>query len=251
LLAILLLLLGGAAACGGDPPSATPTPKPDAVSVSKDGTGAWRYLGTLEEAIPEGVVVEPLLEVANPDQARLIIVAAVHRPAADPALRVEQWEFSQFNDSGVLKSSADPVVVLATADNQPHDAAALTVLRQLLAAPRAQPNRPVGLPAPDPAALITQLKSLALIVRDDGAKPRARVKALAMLFRGLDDGVVIERRGLSAAIDALASGGWDVQNTRVLSKRRTAIDIGGEPPRELEIMKKSGGWAITAERPKK
>ena len=110
-----IVLMAATVGCGNEPPAATPV----ATTKSERATDGWRYLPTLREAIPEGVTVETIAEVATPDQARMHIVAAVHRPDASPQLRIEEWAFTQHNDKGVLATESEPVVVIRTEVTQP------------------------------------------------------------------------------------------------------------------------------------
>jgi len=190
------------------------------------------------------VTVEPLLEVASPDEARLHIVAAVHRPGATPPLRVEQWPFTQHNEKGTLAPEGDPVAVIPirVGESEPPE---LAELRVRLASASSQIARPVGLPHEDAETLLAALTQHAKVVRDPKASPDAQVAALAAVFRGFDDHVVFETRDLPGAIDSLASDAWRSGEARSISARRTAVTIAGEPPQVIEIAKKSGGWAIT------
>ncbi len=234
------LLTVGVLACGEDAAQTPSAPAP----AKPAGADGWRYLPTLNEAVPDGVTVEPVIEVATPDQARLHIVAAVHRPGATPPLRIEAWSFTQHNDKGVLGKEFEPKEIFATELGRPKPEG-LDALRLRMASPGAQVRRPVGLPVDDPTALLQRLAELATTVRDEGAAPEARVKALASLFSGLDNALVIEKRGLAAAIDDLAAGRWKSKAVRDISERRKAVSIGGEPPRQLEVVRKSGGWVVT------
>lgn len=235
-IALLITTVG----CGNEAPVATPATTTKSQSVA-DG---WRYLPTLREAIPEGVTVETIAEVATPDQARMHVVAAVHRPNASPQLRIEEWAFTQHNDKGVLATESDPVVVIRTEVSQPAPEA-LTDLRLRIAAPRAQVRRPVGLAVDGPAALLQRLAELATVARDKQATPRARVEALATLVQGFDNAVVIESHGLAAAIDALAGGKWKPLRVLDVSDRRKLVSVGEDPVALVEVTKKSAGWVVT------
>lgn len=241
----LVAVLGCGCGDDGDPkPPAQPVTPPPSSATREP---AWRYVPTLREAVPEGVTVEPIAEVASPDQARLHIIAAVHRADATPALRVEEWSFTQHNDKGTLAKDFDPVVVLRTSPKQPRPEG-FEAMRVRLAKPGSQVNRPLGLPAADPKALLQTLHALATTARDESATPAARTAALARLIRGLDNALVLESRGLAPALEDLAAGQWAPQGVREISKRRSAVAIGGEPPREVEVTKKNGGWVVTSVR---
>lgn len=229
------------AACGESSDAGS---KPATPTASPHKAAGWRYLPTLREAVPAGVTVEPIIEVATPDQARLHIVAAVHRPGETPQLRIEEWSFTQHNQKGTLAQEFEPKVILRTQAEQPVPDGQDS-LRLRLASPGAQVQRPVGLDVDGPAALLQRLSGLAATVRDSKAEPAARVQALSSLVHGLDDALVIEKRGLPAAIDDLAAGRWKSQTVRDLSERRKVVDIGGEPPRQLQVVRKSSGWIVT------
>lgn len=235
---LALVLAGTLGGCGDD--SSQPVAAPD-TKTEAEAKSPFRYGPTLRDAIPKGVTVEPLLEVASPDEARLHIVAAVHRPGETPPLRIELWPFTQHNEKGTLASEGDPVPVIPirTGEAEPPD---LPKLRVRLAAATSQVARPVGLEADDAIALLAAMSEHAKVVRNTDAAPDARVAALASLFRGFDDHVVFETRDLPAAIDSLASGAWTQGKPRTISPRRIAVTVEGQ---EIEVAKKSGGWAIT------
>lgn len=194
------------------------------------------------------MVAVPVAELANPDLARLHIVAAVLRDATTGP-QIEQWNFTQHNETGLLKPAEDPRVVMTTTGSAA-DGDALDSLRIALASPRIQSTRPVGRAVQGPGPLLNALRSDATIVRNQTADPTARVEALARIVQGLDDAVLVRRRGLSTALDALLDGRWAAEPSRTttLSKRRTVISIEGPPARQLEVGKKSGGWLVTDER---
>ena len=235
---LALVLAGTLGGCGDD--SSQPATRPTKDSKTETES-PFRYGPTLVDAIPKGVKVEPLLEVASPDEARLHIVAAVHRPGATPALRIEQWPFTQHNEKGTLAPEGDPVTVIPIRPGEA-EPPELAKLRVRLASASSQVSRPVGLAVDDATALLATMTEHAKIVRDSDAAPDARVAALASLFRGFDDHVVFETRDLPAAIDSLASGAWLEGKAKTISPRRTAVSVAS---REIEVAKKSGGWAIT------
>lgn len=236
---LALVLAGTLGGCGDD--SSQPAKPTVAEDVQRGAESPFRYGPTLRDAIPKGVTVEPLLEVASPDEARLHIVAAVHRPGETPALRIEQWPFTQHNEKGTLAPEGDPVTVIPIRAGEA-EPAALPKLRVRLAAATSQVTRPVGLPADDATALLATMAEHAKLVRNADAAPDARVAALASLFRGFDDHVVFETRDLPAAIDSLAAGAWTKGTAKPISARRIAVTVDGQ---QIEVAKKSGGWAIT------
>lgn len=237
-------MLACALGCGvGEPPAAAALPaKADpAAAPTEHAQSPWRYLPTLRAAIPNDLTLQPILEVANPDQARLHIVAAVYRPGLTPALRVEQFAFTQHNETGALEPESDPVLVLRTERSQATPPA-WEGLRRQVAAAQSQVTRPLGLPVADAAALLPALQSLAATARDPAATPRARVDALAELVRGLDDTLVFESNKLATTIDALATGTWAQGVPRAVSSRRHAIDL---PDGSLGLSKKRAGWVLS------
>ena len=235
------LFAGVSGGCGGDSSTAT---GPPSAPTKAEPASPFRYGPTLREAVPSGVTVEPLLEVASPDEARLHIVAAVHRPNATPALRIELWPFTQHNDKGTLAPEGEPELVIPIRRGQP-EPPELPKLRVRLAAASSQVARPAGLGVDEANALLPALAKHARVVRDENATADARVAGLVALFRGFDDHVVFETRDLPGAIDALAAGTWNAGEARSISARRSEVTIPTEPPQTIEIAKKSGGWAIT------
>jgi hypothetical protein len=260
-IALMVLVLGGGTACGredgeGPVPATTPASKdaptdPDAGSTKT----VWRFVPTLEQHLPAGAVGEPVLELSQPRQYQVVVLAAVLRAGAEH-VELERWTFVQNPDGQTLRlvEGGEPLLRLRPGTRSPK----LVDLRRELAAPRGVVTRPLGL-ADDPRGLLGALATAFATLRDAKAEPRARVSAAATVVRGLDDTLVFERDAIwevaEVLAEVLASGPTEVE-VEMLAERRArarlpdpALGSGGMAT--LELQRKSDGWAIAAlERPK-
>jgi hypothetical protein len=242
---------GGASTSGDGPGDAAATTA--RTPTEPDASGPWRFVPTLEQHLPAGAVGEPVLELSQPRQRTVVIVAAVLRAGAEH-VELERWTFAQGPDGQSLErvDGGEPILRLRPGPKNPN----LAVLRRELAAPGVVLTRPMGLPVDPPLALIEQLTLASLTVRDPQAEPRARVRAAATLMRGLDDTVVFERDAIGELAMLLAppphGRGPRPAEVERLGERRARVTL--HEPAEgalggttvLELQRKSDGWAISS-----
>lgn len=215
-------------------------PKPEPASSEPS---PWRFVPTLQQHLPQGAVAEPVLELSQPRQRSVVVLAAVLR-AGSEQVTLERWTFAQNPDGESLRLSegGEALVRLQPGPRHPK----LADLRRDVAAPRVVLTRPLGLPAADAQAALDQLAAAVRTMHDAKAAPRARVEAAAVVVRGLDDTMVLERDAvwqLAALLDPTPSA----MKVQAVSDRRARVVIerpGG--PATLELQRKSGGWAVAS-----
>lgn len=244
-LALATSVLLGSSSCGGEPTQATRPEgaQPSEAAASPEQASPWRFVPTLEQHLPAGAVAEPVLELSQPRQRAVVIVAAVLRAKAEH-VALERWTFTQSPDGQSLQLVEGGEALLRLRPGPRHPQ--LGELRRELAAPRVVLTRPLGLPATDARALLEQLVTAFATLHDAKADPRARVQAAATVVRGLDDGVVFERDAIweVAALLAPAPAGIEVE---VLAERRARATLPhAGATATLELQRKSNGWAIAA-----
>ncbi len=254
------LSVHGLSACDGqgreDPVPSTAAPSSAAEADPSKGAdaaqqGPWRFVPTLEQHLPAGAVGEPVLELSQPRQYQVVMLAAVLRAGAEH-VELERWTFAQNTDGQTLRlvESGEPIVRLRPGPRSPK----LGELRQELAAPGMVLTRPIGLAAPDPFSMLEPLTKALATLRDAKAEPRARVAAAATVVRGLDDTVAFERDAIWELAELLAPLPPAVSplpaGVEMLSERRARVkllpDGGKGGTATLELQRKSDGWAITA-----
>ena len=213
----------------------------------------WRFVPTLEQhlstEVPGGAVGETVLELSQPRQRAVVILAAVLRAGAEH-VELERWTFAQSPDGQSLQlvEGGEAMVRLRPGTRNPK----LTELRRELAAPGVVLTRPVGLPsATDPERFLGALATAFATLRDAKAEPKARVRAAADVVRALDDTVVFERDAIWEAAELLDPLP-EALEVQALGERRARVTLphaGGTAT--LELQRKTHGWAIASmERPK-
>jgi hypothetical protein len=246
----LLALTSGWVACRGEGPSEQKAPSTAVETAAELPAGAvrWRFVPTLEQHLPAGAVGETVLELSQPRQRTVVILAAVLRAGA-AHVELERWTFAQSPDGQSLQlvEGGEPMVRLRAGTRNPR----LTELRRDLAAPGVVLTRPIGLPSvADPEPFLGALAAAFATLRNAKAEPRERVHAATVVVRGLDDTVVLERDAIWEVAELLGSLPGEVV-VQVLGERRARAKLphaGGTAT--LELQRKSDGWAITAvERP--
>lgn len=240
-------LLGGCGGPQGGPPGADAGGGPGPSVAEPAEASPWRFVPTLVQHLPAGAVGEPVLELSQPRQRTVVILAAVLRAGAQH-VEIERWTFAQSPDglSLQLLEGGEAMVRLRPGARNPE----LGDLRRALAAPRVVLTRPLGLDTPAPRVLLDQLATAFSTLHDAKAEPRARVAAAATVVRGLDDTVVLERDAIwqvAALLQPLAGAETSATiEVEVLAERRARARLphaGGTAT--LELQRKSDGWAIS------
>ena len=152
--------LASAIALPGCRDDGSPSPTPSRPAPAD--AGPWRYSDELKAAEPD-TPHRIVLEVSRGDRGRAWVVAATWR---EDAPRLEVWTFEQRPDDVALAEAGRPVTRAQSRDDPPpaHDE-----LRRNLATPGAVIERPLGRPAPDAAAFVTELRALATKAAAGGA----------------------------------------------------------------------------------
>lgn len=243
-----LLLVGGLigplAGCGQSPDS---PPPPSTSRESPTDTprprSTWRFQPTLDANLPLDAIAETVLELSEPRQRSVVIVAAVLRSGADH-VELERWTFEQIpnQEEGLrLVDTGKPIARLRPGGARRPE---LDALRRRIASPWVVLTRPVGIEVSDPGALVKRLAVAFAMMRSLDAEPRARVQALATIVRGLDDTVVLDRDGIAELSTVLvpAPGALSIQSQ---SKRRARVSFQvTERSVTLEVHRKAEGWVI-------
>jgi hypothetical protein len=244
-----ILLVGGSlGGCGREPAGAAePEQAPSEAAASQAPASPWRFVPTLEQHLPAGAVAEPVLELSQPRQYTVVIVAAVLRAGAEH-VELERWTFTPSTDGQSLQlvEGGEALLRLRPGPRNPK----LGELRRELAAPRVVLTRPLGLAAVEPRALVEQLAAAFATLHDAKAEPRARVQAAATVVRGIDDPVAFDRDAIWELAELLDPVPAAIE-VEVLSERRArAVVAHGTRTAMLELQHKSDGWAVAAvERP--
>lgn len=244
-MAAMAVTLGGGAGCGREDAADQPVPTTTPATAEASKT-TWRFVPTLEQHLPAGAVGEPVLELSQPRQYQVMVLAAVLRAGAEH-VELERWTFVQNTDGRTLRlvEGGEPMLRLRAGTRSPK----LADFRRELAAPRVVVTRPLGL-ADDPRGLLDALATAFAVLRDAKAEPRARVGAAATIVQGLDDTVVFERDAIWEVAELLASAPAGIE-VEVLAERRARArlpdpSLGGGGTATLELQRKSDGWAIAA-----
>ncbi|MCX4241863.1 hypothetical protein [Paraliomyxa miuraensis] len=206
-------------------------------------TEPWRFVPTLEQHLPAGAVAEPVLELSQPRQRSVVVLAAVLRSGSEH-VELERWTFEQNPDGESLRMVEGGTAIVRLRPGSRHPQ--LAELRRAVAAPRAVLTRPMGLPADEPKAALDQLAAALGILHDGGAEPRARVQAAATVVRALDDTVLLERDAtweVAAALDPVPS---EIEIQRLSDRRAKAIIERPGGAATLELQRKTGGWAVSS-----
>ena len=242
-----LSLLCGPAGCGDQAPAEPPptAQAPSEATPSPATPSRWRFRPTLDANLPEGAVAEPVLELSEPRQRTVVVLAAVLRPGA-PHVELERWTYEQIpnKEEGLrVLEEGQPAVRLRPGPRSE----LLGDLRRRLAAPRVVVTRPVGL-TPTPAELIPRLAEALATMADSAASPRDRVVATATAVQGLDDAIVLEREALgplsAALVPAPASEALTVEQE---SSRRATVSFDKDGSTvSLGLQRKSEGWAVVS-----
>ena len=234
----------GLSGCTRDPEGNFAREEPEPVAQDTPGL---RFAPTIARAAQAGETVVLLLELTSPSDRRLDAVVGVSRAGAtaEPTLAIELWTFDQANKADVLTRVGEPQVLVRMGASGP-TAPAMAAFRLRMAVPGANVQRLLGISAPTPAAALERLARAAKLARDVTASAPARIDALALIFSGLDDGVVFERDGLGVAIDKLAAGQWQGREVSTRSERRASVETSGGDT--LELLSKGNGWVIATAR---
>ncbi|MEM7158607.1 MAG: hypothetical protein AAF799_37550 [Myxococcota bacterium] len=190
-------------------------------------------------------MAEPVLELSEPRQRSVVVLAAVLRAGA-PHVELERWTYEQIpnKEEGLrLVDEGQPTVRLRPGERSD----LLGEFRRRLAAPRVVVNRPVGL-APTPAELVSQLATALATIDDAAASPRDRVVATATAVQGLDDALVLEREAIgplrAVLVPAPAAEALQISQQ---STRRATVSFEAEGGTvSLGLQRKSDGWAVVS-----
>lgn len=243
-----VVLVGCGLGCGDHPtPAAAPMPTTD-VAPKAPPKSDFHYQRAFTEATVAGVLATPLLEVANGRRGKAWILAAVHRPGQNPPVRVEMWKFDQQNAKQLLRRSREPTVFmrLHAADAAPPDAEEIGRLRQQIATPGTSTNRSRGLAVDTPQAGLAKLVQASKMIRDEAASPADQVAAIAELFAGLDERLLLEKQRLNPLLTAFSGTPQPVHEQANKGTRRVVMQTGPADQRHrLEWTRTRTGWILT------
>lgn len=226
------------ATCGEprDPPAVESAP----ADASSDPTDPFTYRASLVATTLAGETVVPLVELLSPGEVR-IVVAVQRGDATDPV--VELWTFDQRDAKGTLLRAGSPTPLLRSRPGEPSPPE-LADLRRRLAAPGVVVHRPLGITAASPGEAVAAIARAARTVRDRTVPASDRVAALATVFAGLDDAIVLDADGLAAALDALANDRWTASTTNTPSARRALVTTTSGAT--LTLLLADERWTLTA-----
>lgn len=223
-------------------------PRGEAVEPSPPAAASpdpqWRFVPTLEQFLPEGAVAQPVLELSEPRQRTVLVLAAVLRAGAEH-VQLERWTYEQIPDQedGLRVREAGTVAVALHPGPAPEG---LDPLRRRLAAPSTVLTRPVGLDADGPAALVERVATELATVRNPGADARARVTAAATVVRALDDTVLLSAGAVASLSTVLVPAPAELSIASASDRRATvSFDAQGRTV-TLQLQRKSDGWAIVS-----
>ncbi len=214
-----------------------PAPKASPARPEAGAFGPWKYEPTLRKHAPDGLYLEAVLELEEPNAGRVDILVAAGR-ADGPTL--ELWRFVSSPSDGVLAPQGDPSPLLRTSSTMAPRPDVRT-FRSRMAAPHNRVRRPLGLAASD-QQLLGRLQELARVVRDQKAPSRDRAAALAQVTRGLDDTLLLDTDRTFEVLDFLVGLPPDATAKLESTARLSSGTLGG---REIALMRKSQGWVLS------
>lgn len=235
--ASILLSLAFAPGCSQGPAEAPPPPRA-AQTPPEASAGPWRYTPALRAAIPPGLAVSPVFELADGQRGLAEIAVAVASEGA-PA-RLEVWEFDQNNPRERLERVGEARALLALEGGERGE---LDRLRVAIARPGTEFVRLRGLPS-TPEAMVPELVRLAAVVRDAQASPELRAEALASLTYALDDHLLLTENRLPRLLAALADGDLEVVSREPLGERRVTLTL-RDPPHRLTLARTGERWVVS------
>jgi hypothetical protein len=234
-MAIALALQAACSDAARDPaPTEAKPSEPTPPDPSEDAV--WSYLPTLRQHAPADISMFPVMEIEEPNQARVELVVAAGR-AHGPTL--ERWRFQAQPPDSMVAPVSDPVPVARIRSQDPGPAGRAELLSRM-AAPGNTVRRVQGL-TPKAEQLLSRLVALAIAVRDPKGSPTSRARALAELLQGVDDRIVFRSSRLPALIDLLATspapGATVAEGTR-----RARTETAGH---RFSLTRKSDGWVVS------
>ena len=246
LLAVASLLIPTVACGDASAPNSAPQsePVPRAEASGSDKT-EFAFAPTVQQHAPDGLEFEILLEVGNADEASLDVVVASAASGRTPKVRIELWTFDQ-RDKTKLEPKADPAWLLPLQAGQTPDAEAqLPRLKRALALPNSVKTRPMGLATDSPGEALQAIAAAAKTATEPAGELRDRLAALVTVFRGVSDEVFFDRTALLRLLQLATEGTLSSAAFDSSSPRRAGTSVDGT---KLELLKSSGGWAVTAVR---
>lgn len=230
--------------CTTDAGQSAPTPHADSADNPAPAKAeVWRFRPTLDENLPAGAVAEPVLELSEPSQRSVVVIAAVLRADA-PRVQLERWTYEQMPDRDDALRLVDEGVAIVR--DAPSDARKpeLDAFRRRLAAPQAVVTREMGLAA-EPKATITAVAEAIAAQADAKAAGSDRVVAMATVVRGLDDTIVFERDALALLSTVMIPAPANIAIETHSERRATATFETGDRRVRLAMQRKAAGWAIS------
>lgn len=238
-----LVSLGTAWSTGCDSSAPPPAESPRSEPATQAPAESWRFRPTLEEHLPSGAVAEPVLELSEPRQRTVLVLAAVLREGADH-VEIERWTYEQIpnQDEGLrVVDEGRPVIRLQPGAPDPE----LSEIRRRVAAPGTVLTRPVGLDVAGPAKLVERLAAELAIARNPSAEPRARVRAAATVVRALDDMVALRANGIGRLATVLVPAPRPTVQSESERRATASFEVDGRQV-SLGMQRKSDGWAIVS-----
>lgn len=175
-------------------------------------------------------------EVGDAATGGLSLVVAHHDGAA---LSLAAWRFTSTGEDDTLVPVGAPSPLLGLRPGDPTDRDTLDALVRTRAAGHTVGGRPQGIDAPDAAAALGTLHGYASATLDPKLQPQTRADALASFTRGLDDGLLFSRDGLSRTLATLAAA--QAPSAPQGSQRRASVTWGSAT---VSMLRKGDGWAI-------
>ncbi len=225
-LALFALVVG----CDADDAKPSPAP-PSAAAPAPE----FLFAPTLAAHAPAGVAMELVAEVGDAATGTMTLVLAQHDGTT---VSMVAWRFSSTGEDDTLEPDGLPAPLLAVLPGQVTNRDALDALQRTRAAGHTVKSRPQGIPASGPQDALDELRALAIATLSDGTASRAQ--ALARFARGLDDGLLFSRSGLSRALVVASS---PMASPRAESERRATFE---NEQHRISMLKKGEGWVIDA-----